>query len=129
MREPPWKSLAEHLKIREVKRPYLGRLTAQLDIAVPVHTLEREIIEEMAHALRRTDDKLGRALHQLELAGRELETASDRRERGARVATYNQQRQRALQARWELIIHREALGFRRHDDVDRIHPIPPPARA
>ena len=128
MREPPWKSLAEHLKAKAVERPYVGRLTAQLDVAAPVRTLEREIIEEMAHALRRADDKLSRALDDLERVGRDLETVSDGREADDRVTTYNRQRQRALDARWELIIHREALGFRRHDEVDRVHPIPPARR-
>ena len=47
----------------------------------------------------------------------------DRRRK--RIAAYNQQRENAIRTRWELMIHREALGFRRHE-LEKFFPIPPP---
>jgi hypothetical protein len=41
---------------------------------------------------------------------------------------YNQYRQQALQARWELTVHRQAIGFivNNHNYVTEHYPIPPP---
>jgi len=125
MWEPPWKALVEQLKADRVQSPYQDRLAARVDIAAPAPTLERQLVEEMAYALRCSADKVSQALEQLQRAERDIEAASGPQERHDRIAAYNRQRERAIQVRWELMIHREALGFRRHQ-LERFFPIPPP---
>jgi hypothetical protein len=114
MWEPPWKALVEELKAERVRSPYQDRLASRLDIAAPAPSLERQLLEEMACALRGSADKVTHSLQQLHAAELDIESASTPKERRERISAYNQQRKRAVQARWELMIHREALGFRRH---------------
>jgi hypothetical protein len=80
----------------------------------------------MADALRRSTDKIDAALATLRRIEHAIATAATVAERDQGVAAFNRERSRALQAYWELVIHREALGFRRHDEVARAYPIPPP---
>ena len=49
------------------------------------------------------------------------------RRENARVE-FNERRKAAKHAKWELIVHRQAIGFRikNHDTVNDLFPIPPP---
>ena len=125
MRDAPWKSLVEQLKDPEAKSDYLARVESCFGAPSPGRNLERELVEEMAQALHRSHAKVDDALRKLRLADERIETASGRDERTHMVAEYNQRRQQAIQARWELMIHREALGFRRNREIERSYPIPP----
>lgn len=85
--------------------------------------MEAELNKERAGALGRTArtlethlDKCAQLAKQLELA------ASDARAR--LLAEYREEYALALKWRWYLCIQREAMGLRRHDDVDRIYPPP-----
>src|SRR5215470_3591026 len=115
MRQPPWKALVAELKDRGHESPYLDRLRARLDVDQAQVSLEREILQEIAAALGRTEAKLNHALLPLELASRDLDAAADDAERAARSARLEAMRTEALQARHELLIHREAVGIRRND--------------
>ena len=79
----------------------------------------------MADALRRSTEKVDTALATLVRIERGIEVAATAAQREDLVGAFNHQRTCALQAYWELVIHREALGFRRHDEVARAYPIPP----
>jgi hypothetical protein len=125
MREAPWSKLVRELKDTGYESPYLDRLRARLDPASEVARLEAEIVQEMAYALGRTEDKLNYALLRLELAGRAIETAPDELERYERVREFNALRIEALDARRNLQIHREAIGIRRNKVLDELYPIPP----
>jgi len=125
MREPPWKSLVRHLEDRGYESPYLDRLRARLDAGGIRQSLETEIVREVAQALGRSEDKVNHALLELELAARAVDEAADADTRAARIAHFNQVREDALRARQYLRIHREAVGFRRHHDFERLYPIPP----
>ena len=125
MREAPWSKLVRELKDTGYQSPYLDRLRAKLDPAEAVAQLETEIVQEMAHALGRTEDKLNYALLRLELAAREIDAAPDELERYERVRTFNLLRGEALDARRNLLIHREAIGIRRNKLLDELYPIPP----
>jgi len=127
MREPPWKNLVRHLDDSGYESPYLDRLRARLDAGGVRQSLETEIIREVAQALGRSEDKVNHALLELELAARAADEAPDH-DRPARIARFNQLREAALQARQYLRIHREAVGFRRHHDLDQLYPIPPRRR-
>lgn len=125
MRETPWSRLVRELKDTGYESPYLDRLRARLDPAEAVARLETEIVQEMAQALGRTEDKLNYVLLRLELAARAIESAPDELARYERVREFNALRQEAIEARRNLQIHREAIGIRRNRVLDDLYPIPP----
>ena len=125
MREAPWTRLVRELKDTGYESPYLDRLRARLDPAEAVARLETEIVQEMAQALGRTEDKLNYALLRLELAARAIDEAPDPLVRYDRVKEFNTLRDEAIQARRNLQIHREAIGIRRNRMLDDLYPIPP----
>ncbi|WP_437897302.1 hypothetical protein [Sorangium sp. So ce124] len=129
MTEPAWKKLVEQLKDQGHKSPYLDRLRQRLP-AVGRTDLAGEILREMASALGRSEDKVNVALLELELQGIALDElalrqGADSTERAEMIVAFNRQREVAARAVWELRVHREALGFRRNDDLAAIYPIPP----
>jgi hypothetical protein len=122
------KRLVAGLKERGYESVYLDRLEQRLDVEAAHEVLEQEIVAEMAAALGRSAAKVDLALLHLELADRELEAAEDADERARLVARFNVLRAEALRARHELAIHREAVGFRRNHELERVYPIPRPRR-
>lgn len=122
--QAPWATLVAELTDRGYRSPYLDRLRERLDVEQAQATLEREIVAEIAAALGRTAAKLDYALLRLELAGRALEAAGDAAERRACLGRFDALRREALQARHELLIHREAVGIRRNELLDTVYPIP-----
>lgn len=126
--EPAWKKLVEQLQDREHESPYLDRLRERLDTYQEREGLEKEILQEMAHSLARTEDKVNVALLQCELAAREVDAAADAERRAAWIDEFNRRREHALAMRRELQIHREALGFHRHRALEELYPIPPKRR-
>ena len=127
MRQPPWKTLVTELKDSGHQSPYLDRLRQRLDVEQAQTTLEQEIVQEIAAALGRTAAKLDYALLRLELAARDLDAAAGD-EVAACAARFDALRAEALQARHELLIHREAVGIRRNDLLEQLYPIPPRRR-
>jgi hypothetical protein len=125
VREAPWSRLVRELKDTGYESPYLDRLRARLDPSEAVSRLETEIVQEMAQALGRTEDKLNYALLRLELAARAIDTATDALVRYDRVKEFNALRDEAIDARRNLQIHREAIGIRRNRMLDDLYPIPP----
>lgn len=125
--ERPWQSLVRELRDAAIESPYLERLRARHDVAAAQEALEKEIIQEMAQALGRAGEKVDVALLRLELAGKALAAAADAGERARLTVAFNALRDAALTARHELRIHREAVGIRRNDVLDREYPIPPRA--
>jgi hypothetical protein len=129
MRDAPWTRLVRELKDTGYESPYLDRLRARVDPGEAFARLETEIVQEMAQALGRTEDKLNYALLRLELAGRALDAATDECERVACRRAFNAVRDEALEARRNLQIHREAIGIRRNKVLEEVYPIPPKLRA
>jgi hypothetical protein len=127
MRGPAWKTLVGELKDRGYQSPYLDRLRQRLDVEQAHATLEQEIVQEIAAALGRTATKLDYALLRLELAERDLRAAASD-DVAACAARFDALREEALQARHELLIHREAVGIRRNDVLEQLYPIPPRRR-
>lgn len=126
---PAWKKLAAELLEHGVESKYLARVSARVTPEQQLETLENEIAQEMAGALGRTEDRLNLALAELELCEARYRRAhaahASVAERSALVSAYNAQRV-VVQARLrELVIHREAVGFRRNQIVYELFPIPP----
>ena len=117
--------LAQELRDRGRSSPHLERLRAQLDLEGQVEEIEGEIRQEMAAALGRAGLKVDTALCALEVAEIALAEASPESLETAR-ASYRAARKRAFDARLDLRIHREAIGFRFNQTLDRDYPIPPP---
>jgi len=89
-----------------------------------VDKTQEEIIEEMAKALGHTGDKLEAVLIELKRIDEELKTIEDIDEYNAMIDIFNAVRRQALSRREMLMIHREALGVRKHFYVDKLYPIP-----
>ena len=131
-REPPWKKLASELTAQGIESAYLERVKRRVDPEQELSSLENEIAGEIARALGDTEDKLNLAMAELELRAHQL---AKLRESGAATAqvreaveSFNRQRNEAEHRRRNLVIHREAAGFRRNQVIYDTFPIPPPAK-
>jgi hypothetical protein len=130
MSEATWKRIVEDLKEQRLEQRHLDRLASRVDLARGGDGgLEREIIAEMARTLGRVTRRLTDALDRLREVGREIDSAADAATRAGLVAEFNERRAEAARARWELLVQREALGFRRHEDIDACYPLPPCRRS
>lgn len=103
---------------------------AQLRERVPARgnlaALEQEIASEIAYSLGRAGSKLEAALQQAQTTLSALQTASpNTAERRQLTARFQEERTLAQRRLRDLMIQREALGFRRHHDLLRLYPIPP----
>lgn len=123
MEDPPWKRLVQELKDQGYESIYLDRLRASLDVEQQHAILEKEIVQEMAYALGQSAAKVDHALLELELLRRELATSDSAEEREALRRAIDAKRDEALARRRDLLIHREALGIRRNDVLEKLYPI------
>lgn len=119
--EPAWKSLVQQLVDEGRESVYLERLRKRYDVSLPTQSIEQEILEEMAYALGRAEDKVNLALLELELLAERCD--ADPSERN--VAAFNDKRAFALRVKRDLKIHREALRFPRDPRFESYYPIPP----
>jgi len=130
--EPLWKKLVDDLRQKGNQSRFLERLRERVPVAGG-REAEREILEEMASALGRAQDKVNVALLRLELEQEALDVLASatvrddawQREASRRLEAFRVRREDAIRARWELMVHREALGFRRNENLARDYPIPP----
>ena len=99
--------------------------------------VQAEIEKEKSEALGRAGERLEGAIRALRLLGQEVgaleaghATPADPVEPGEAVerrrAEYAALRRQARLYHHYLIVQREALGFRKHGDVDRLYPVPGP---
>lgn len=130
MSEPLWKDLVERLKESGFRSKYLDHFFERARVrGYEVEgSLEAELLSEMASSLRRSEDKVNLALLELEVAERAIDQAPTPAQRRQRLRDYNACRDHAIKVRWEFLIHREALGMRRHAKVEALYPIPPARR-
>jgi hypothetical protein len=137
MSERRLKSLVQTLGDAGFASPYLDRLRRRMDVDQAQDDLECEVRREMAAALGRAEDKVNLALLELQVLEQEIEALRERegmlhplpgRRLAAVVDAFNRQRERARRSLWELVIHREALGFRRNELLHEFYPIPPKKR-
>ena len=89
---------------------------------------ELDIMREKAEALGRTGERLDGCLRRLKvleerIGGLETE-GKGAEEVNALIGEFNHVRQRALKYLHYLIIHREAIGFRRHSNLEKMYRIP-----
>ena len=117
------------MKNTDVTNPYLERVRAEVvDPALQLKTIEDELCGAIGQALGRQGEKVRAALRDMAVARDRHAAALDGRDAaGARDAArrHNRARERAVKARWELLVHRQAAGFTvaNHDVVHRTFPI------
>lgn len=110
---------------RERKPPFrVDRMARrfQPEALLPV---EVELLKERASALRAVGERIEKLLAALTI----LETALATRTGADRLPLLKEHRALRAQAdaeRWKLIVQREAMGLSRHDEVDRVYPLPQP---
>lgn len=120
-----WRSLAAALERDDFSSPYLDRVR---DRAGPEHELravQREIVAEMAYALKCAERKVNEALLECDLHAAHWNAAASREQRQEHAAGFADARARARRAKWEYMVHREAIGLLWTDEIDREFPIPP----
>lgn len=122
------RAVAARLKAEGYETATLERLKTVLDPEAHQRQLEAEVHQEMAFALGRTGRKLELALAALEAATVALDNAAPADEAAA-LAVYTVARQAALDARRDLVIHREAIGIRDSRELADRYPIPGPRTA
>lgn len=124
----PYQKLAASLADEQVQSAYLDRLRARIDPAQAQKELENEIAGEIAKALGRTEEQLLLALAELDLCAaryaRARDTRSDPGALTALAAAFNAQRELCEKRLRDLVIHREAAGFRRNQKLYELYPIP-----
>jgi hypothetical protein len=128
-RSVPFKKLASELIAHGVESQYLARVEARVTREEQLENVQLEIAQEIANALGRSEDRVNLALAELDLCRARYERA---RAAGAPEAEvlplierYNAQRTVAQARLRDLLIHREAVGFRRNQILNELYPIPP----
>lgn len=103
-----------------------AELRQRLPARASVAALEREIASEIAYSLGKAAHLLETALRRALDTRKELEAAELSSEaRLRRVARFNEERKLAERRLRDLLIQREAIGFRRHSDLHERYVIPP----
>lgn len=128
----PFKRLASELAAHGVVSEYLARVEARLSLEQRVENLQVELMQEMANALGRVELRVNMALAELDLQrakyDRALARGAPEAERNALIEAFNAQRELARARVRELLIQREAMGFRRNQILNELYPIPPRLR-
>jgi hypothetical protein len=123
MAPPAWKKLAHELQEQGIESRYMARITARVTPEQRLENVEAEILQEIAGALGRSEDRVNLALAECELLAAKHARAvgAERRELARR---FNEQRAVARARVRDLLIHREAAGFRRNQILTELYPIP-----
>ena len=130
-----WERMAVAVKLVEQDTsPYIETIRAKHDPALHIKTVEDELKSTIGKALGRQGEKLLRAMRLMEqefknhnslLARHSSDSQNPEVIESAR--TCNEYRSQALEARWELTVHRQAIGFivNNHNYVTEQYPIGP----
>lgn len=111
---------------------YLDRVRSEVvDPALQLKTIEDELCQAIGKALGRQGEKVLSAIREMgEERARYLKCVQDRcyDEAVDCAQRHNEARKRAVQARWELLVHRQAVGFTvdNHSVVHTTFPISDP---
>ena len=124
MPEPSWKALVEKIAADQDEPPHLDRIREHVGTHASAQGIKQEILLEIASSLGRAQGKVEQAIDELGRLNRVIDASEGRTERNRAVEAFNAQRESAKAALAEFCIHREAVGLRHHEAVERMHPIP-----
>ena len=95
-------------------------------------SIEKEILQEIAEALGNAGLRVEEVLDKLDELDRMIEEQLKKKHREGEgkelqemIDRYNELREVAISRFRNLLIHREAVGFRKHDQMAAKYPIPP----
>lgn len=110
-----WERSAKLVKNTDVTNPYLDQVRSEVvDPHLQLKTIEDELCGAIGKALGRQGEKVLVAIREMkEERARYVEYIQDSSfEEALQTAQrYNASRERAMKARWELLVHRQAVGF------------------
>jgi len=124
-----WERSAKLVKNTDVTNPYLDQMRAEVvDPGLQLKTIEDELCGAIGKALGKQGEKVLIAIREMKKEhARYLECIQDRalEEALESAQRHNEARQRAIKARWELLVHRQAVGFTvdNHSVVHQTFPI------
>jgi len=130
-----WERGAKLVKKTDLENEYLDTIRKTHDPAMHVKTIEDELRGTMGKALGKQGEKVlrfVRAMAQERQRYDELlkkgDTPLDSKDVIKTAERYNELRKEAIKARWELLVHRQAVGFivDNHNTIARHFPIGPP---
>lgn len=121
-----WERTAVQVKEVELYNDkYIDRIRETHDPSLQIKTLEDELKGTIGKALGKQGEKI---LYNLQCMKQEYEYAVENNGKNynQHVQKYNEYRKAAIQARWELMVHRQAAGFiiDNHQFVQKHYPIP-----
>ncbi len=119
--------MALTLTREDYSSPYLDRVRDKVPQTGEggLEAVQREIVAEMAYALQRAERKIIEALLECDLRALHWLEAPDDMMRERHATEFASARERARRAKWEYMVHREAIGLLWTDEIDREFPIPP----
>jgi len=129
-----WERGALAVKDTDVSNPYLEAIRDTHDPSMHLKTIEDELKGTIGKALGKQGDKILFAVHRMkeEFAVYEKEIEKhetlDHPDVQSSAKRYNEFRKQAIQARWELMVHRQAAGFivNNHKYVMEHYPVSEP---
>lgn len=124
--KPVYQRKALEVKDTDLSSEYLETIRQSHDPSLHLKTIEDELKSTIGKALGRQGEKVLQAVRDMNAEFERYQQATDVRLIKESVQRYNDHRARALQARWELLVHRQAAGFivDNHSTVMRHFPIP-----
>lgn len=127
--EVRYKRLAAELVAHGVQSTYIARIEGRVGPIQRIESLQAELNQDIAGALGQSDLRVLFALAELELHraryDRAVQTRASDSELAALANAFNKQRLLAQKRLRELLIHREAVGFRRNQVLYELYPIAP----
>lgn len=130
-----WERMAVAVKLTDQETSsYIETIRATHDPALHIKTVEEELKGTIGKALGRQGEKVLRSMRLMEQELQNYESLVKRYSPDKQhpeiiqsANTYNEYRKQALQARWELTVHRQAIGFivNNHNYVTQHYPIGP----
>ncbi|KAL3803234.1 hypothetical protein ACHAWO_005591 [Cyclotella atomus] len=124
-----WERSAKRVKDTDVTDPYLDKIRAEtVDSALQLKTIEDELCGAIGKALGKQGDKVLAAIRDMTNEHMRYTECIESREFNAALEfanRHNEARKRAIKARWELLVHRQAVGFTvdNHSVVHETFPI------
>ena len=129
-----WERSAKLVK-SDVQNEYVDTIRKTHDPAMHLKTIEDELRGTMGKALGKQGEKIlrfvramGQERQRYDELLEKVDTPLASKEVKNTVERYNELRKEAIKARWELLVHRQAVGFivDNHNTVARHFPIGPP---
>mmetsp|Transcript_30676 Transcript_30676/g.47439 ORF Transcript_30676/g.47439 Transcript_30676/m.47439 type:complete len:238 (-) Transcript_30676:108-821(-) len=131
-RTTSWERSASLVKNTDTKGDYVEHIRNIHDPSQHIKTLEEEIMGAMGQALGKQDVKVAAAIHAMEKELNLYTSLVNEDADGKKLAItnesarrYNNLRENAKKLRWELLVHRQAIGFtvQNHKVVHDMYPI------